>query len=880
MPSASASGSAPAPPAAPAKIDPSKLDPTRILNLNVGVLGHVDSGKTSLVKTLSTLLSTASLDKSSQSRQRGITLDLGFSAFLMAPVPERIASDERYMEVVDADEDVEDGKQYDEGKEGEEVDAERAKVKRRCKYDALQITLVDCPGHASLIRTIIGGAQIIDMVLLVIDANKGIQTQTAECIVIAEMTCRDMIVVLNKIDLLGNDDDAGIRDDKLREVEGRVRSVLRKTKFRDCDMVGVSACVGGEKVAAVTLDGGGGGGSGGGGGDKKGGDAAGGEKSSSSSAAKDSTSGPGSTIPTHNIDGLLQLLTSTLRPPTRDDCMTTPFRFSVDHCFPIRGQGTVLTGTVLSGALKVGEEVEFPTLGALQRKVKSMQMFRRKVGMIRQGDRAGICIANFDPNLMERGIASSPGTVKLIDGAIAVVRKVRYFRGQLTSGSKFHVSVGHSTVMATVTFWGAHEICDKLKRMQNQHQNGGGNGAASGSAAITANEDAEDSAAKSKRGGSSSKKGGGAADKSIHGSSSLGGDADVAGLPHLEFDYDEDFVHQDGYLETLEEDDAGNSGPTGLSSDNDAMPLHWALLHFHTPVYCPLDSLVIGSRLDTDINVNTCRLAFSGRLVERYHPKKDADRIRVYTKKERSGVVCRLGDPHRREDDGRVIRYEVYGSDLFKKETDMTQFVGMKIETDKGDIGSIHSSFGTSGKFKVFFPGGTDVREGDKLHLRFKRYANDPKKAMHQDAVLPKERVGARLEPTGKKKKKKGKGSDSNAKQGGANSQAGATAGGGADAAATASKISTGSISTSGEIVSLKGEAVDGKHEVVIVAGFFSPEVNIRDHVGRKVKLTGDDGITGEVAGPFGKAGKCKVSFEGGLAAEGAVGKKLELLPP
>ena len=47
-------------------------------------------------------------------------------------------------------------------------------------YDRLQLTLVDCPGHADLIRTIIGGAQIIDMMMLVVDVNKGIQTQTSE----------------------------------------------------------------------------------------------------------------------------------------------------------------------------------------------------------------------------------------------------------------------------------------------------------------------------------------------------------------------------------------------------------------------------------------------------------------------------------------------------------------------------------------------------------------------------------------------------------------------------------------------------------------------------------------------------------------------------
>lgn len=99
--------------------------------------------QTSLVRALSTVLSTAALDKHPQSRERGITLDLGFSAFSVPPPPSLAAS-----------------------------------------YSAVQFTLVDCPGHASLIRTVIGGAQIIDMMLLVVDATKGMQTQTAECVVI------------------------------------------------------------------------------------------------------------------------------------------------------------------------------------------------------------------------------------------------------------------------------------------------------------------------------------------------------------------------------------------------------------------------------------------------------------------------------------------------------------------------------------------------------------------------------------------------------------------------------------------------------------------------------------------------------------------------
>ena len=61
----------------------SVVEPQKILNINVGVLGHIDSGKTSLCKALSTIASTAGFDKNPQSKERGITLDLGFSAFIV-----------------------------------------------------------------------------------------------------------------------------------------------------------------------------------------------------------------------------------------------------------------------------------------------------------------------------------------------------------------------------------------------------------------------------------------------------------------------------------------------------------------------------------------------------------------------------------------------------------------------------------------------------------------------------------------------------------------------------------------------------------------------------------------------------------------------------
>jgi selenocysteine-specific elongation factor len=530
------------------------ISPERILNLNVGVLGHVDTGKTSLVKTLSSILSTAALDKSQQSRTRGITLDLGFSAFLL-PLPEHMrtvgnsSSDDSNRNCKTNDSSIDNGTTTEHSAQHQH-------------HDLLQITLVDCPGHASLIRTIIGGAQIIDMILLVVDATKGMQTQTAECLVIAEMTTRNLIVVLNKIDMFPENE----REERVRMAEKKMRASLRGTKFENAQMVGISACIGGEKVAAVggnTSAGGGGGGN------------------VVSAAAKIAS--------TSNIHGLLDLLQSQIRPPNRDT-LSSPdrFHFAVDHCFPIKGQGTVLTGTVLSGSARPNDIVEFPTLST-QKKIKGLQMFRRKANIIQQGDRAGICVSNFDAKLMERGIIASPGTVKLIRGAIAVVRKVRFFKGALNSGSKFHVSVGHTTVMATVTFWGAREIAKQVRREDEKLEE------RNGSAAL--------------------------------GKSSLGGSADLAGLPRLKFDWNQDFLHQENYIDTLPTSDRNELAMESESSRNgDSLPpLHWARLEFLTPVYCPMDSLVIGSRLDTEVNANACRLAFSGRLVEKYDAKSVSD---------------------------------------------------------------------------------------------------------------------------------------------------------------------------------------------------------------------------------------------------------------
>jgi selenocysteine-specific elongation factor len=236
------------------------------VNINVGVVGHVDSGKTSLVRALSTHISTAALDKNPQSQARGITLDLGFSSFTL-DVPERLAS---------------------------------SGVSR------LQFTLVDCPGHASLIRTIIGGAHIIDMMLLVVDAVKGVQTQTAECLVVGEITTDKLVVVLNKTDLLPE----ATREAAIEKAAARIRKVLATTKFADAPIIPVAAAPGGKPGEAPA-------------------------QSATASAATAQGEGAGevgvpSSTPPSSVAPLVSHLLNTVTLPVRDD--KGPFLFAVDHC--------------------------------------------------------------------------------------------------------------------------------------------------------------------------------------------------------------------------------------------------------------------------------------------------------------------------------------------------------------------------------------------------------------------------------------------------------------------------------------------------------------------------------------------------------------------
>jgi selenocysteine-specific elongation factor len=122
------------------------------------------------------------------------------------------------------------------------------------------------------------------------------------------------------------------------------------------------------------------------------------------------------------------------------------------------------------------------------------------------------------------------------------------------------------------------------------------------------------------------------------------------------------------------------------------------LIELESTIVCQLQSILIGSRLDTDIHANTCRLAFYGDVLDGftdsdYLNKDIPNKLRIYKQKEKIGFIDRLVD-----------NQTIIGKDLFQKETNINAFVNFKVELNPtGDQGFIESSFGQSGKFKVRF---------------------------------------------------------------------------------------------------------------------------------------------------------------------------------
>lgn len=289
-------------------------------HLNVGTIGHVDHGKTTLTaaityvqskKGLAKFVGYGDIDKAPEERERGITINI--------------------------------------------THVEYETEKRHYAH-------VDCPGHADYIKNMITGAAQMDGAILVVSAADGPMPQTREHVLLARQVNVPYIVVfLNKCDM--------VEDEELIDlVEMEVRELLSKYDFP------------GDEVPVI--------------------------RGSALGALNDDPKW------FKSVEDLLKAMDEYIPTPPRET--DKPFLMAVEDVFTITGRGTVVTGRVERGTLKVGDEVEIVGLSEEKKKtvVTGIEMFRKQLDEAIAGDNVGVLLRGITKDEVERGqVLAKPGTI-------------------------------------------------------------------------------------------------------------------------------------------------------------------------------------------------------------------------------------------------------------------------------------------------------------------------------------------------------------------------------------------------------------------------------------------------------------------------------------
>ena len=290
---------------------------------NIGTIGHVDHGKTTLTaaitKTLHDRKGTgefvdyANIDKAPEERERGITINTSHVEY---------------------------------------------------ETDKRHYAHVDCPGHADYVKNMITGAAQMDGAILVVAATDGVMAQTREHILLARQVGVPAICVfLNKCDMV---DDPELLD----LVEMEVRDLLTEYEFP------------GDKVPVI--------------------------KGSALKALEDDTGEWGD-----KIMELMDAVDSYIPDPVRD--VDKPFLMPVEDVFTITGRGTVATGRVERGTVKLNDEMEIVGISEETKKtvITGIEMFRKLLDQGQAGDNVGLLLRGIDKTDIERGqVICKPGSVK------------------------------------------------------------------------------------------------------------------------------------------------------------------------------------------------------------------------------------------------------------------------------------------------------------------------------------------------------------------------------------------------------------------------------------------------------------------------------------
>ena len=290
-------------------------------HLNIGTIGHVDHGKTTLTAAITKVLEKQGkakflaydqIDKAPEERERGVTINIAHVEY---------------------------------------------------ETDKRHYAHVDCPGHADYVKNMITGAAQMDGAILVVSAADGPMPQTREHILLARQVGVPAIVVfLNKADMV---------DDKelLDLVELEVRELLSKYKFPGDD----TPIVIGSALKALEGD--------------------------------TSDMGEGAILK------LMEAVDSFVQEPVRD--IDKPFLMPVEDVFTISGRGTVVTGRVERGIIKVGEEIEIVGFKATQKTVATgVEMFRKLLDEGQAGDNIGVLLRGTKREEVERAqVLAKPASI-------------------------------------------------------------------------------------------------------------------------------------------------------------------------------------------------------------------------------------------------------------------------------------------------------------------------------------------------------------------------------------------------------------------------------------------------------------------------------------
>jgi elongation factor Tu len=225
---------------------------------------------------------------------------------------------------------------------------------------------VDCPGHADFVKNMITGAAQMDGAILVVDATTGPMPQTREHILLArQVDVPNLVVFLNKCDLMSGDD-----EELLELVDMEIRDLLSKYEF-DGDNAKI---IRGSATKALENE--------------------------------ESDLGLGS------IQNLMEAIDTEIAEPVRD--VDKPLLMAVEDVFTITGRGTVATGRIERGIIKVGEEVEIVGLGESRKTTcTGVEMFRKELGQGQAGDNVGILLRGIEKADIQRGhVIAAPGSIK------------------------------------------------------------------------------------------------------------------------------------------------------------------------------------------------------------------------------------------------------------------------------------------------------------------------------------------------------------------------------------------------------------------------------------------------------------------------------------